>query len=206
MTSPYRFAFLAAPLLTFTYGVIRILDGLDGTRGPGPAWTTGHLAFIAAMAMFVSVFVQLRRLAGGNLLSTVIMWVAITGALALTGQFTVDIVAGFAADDHYAMSMITKEVHSIPVISLAIYDVGPYLFYLGQLALIIQLAVMRRVKVWTPVLVMTDLMMPFIDKDLIPLGAIVLFISFAPLARRPRNSALLPPSSPLRDSPGFIAA
>ncbi|MGK5558830.1 hypothetical protein ACSNOI_45240, partial [Actinomadura kijaniata] len=182
MNSSQRFAFLAAPLLTFAYGVIRILDGLDGARGPGLAWTVGHLAFIAAMAMFVSVFVQLRGLAGGNLPSTLLMWVAIAGAAALSGQFAIDVVAGLMADDHYSMSLITRDVRSTPVVSLAVYDVGPYLFYLGQLALVIQLAVMRRVKAWTPFLVLTDLMMPFVDKDLIPLGALVLLASFAPLA------------------------
>ncbi|MFE3450811.1 hypothetical protein ACFXJ8_17955 [Nonomuraea sp. NPDC059194] len=178
-----RLAFVAAPALTLTYGVIRILDGLDGVRGPGPAWTTGHLAFVGALLLFISIFVQLRRMAGGNGLSTVLAGVAITGALALIGQFTVDIVAGLLAADHYGMSMIIRQVRELPGVSLAVYDIGPYLFYIGQLGLIIQLAVMRRIKVWTPFLVLIDLMMPFIDKDLIPLGAIILFISFLPLAR-----------------------
>lgn len=66
-----RTAFIAAPLLTFAYGVIRILDGLDGSRGPGLAWTTGHLAFLGAMVAFVFVFAQMRRLAGRDTLSTV---------------------------------------------------------------------------------------------------------------------------------------
>ena len=43
-----RIAFIAAPLLVLAYGVIRILDGLDGSRGPGLAWTSGHIAFMAA--------------------------------------------------------------------------------------------------------------------------------------------------------------
>ncbi|MGW2223240.1 hypothetical protein ACWCSD_50310, partial [Nonomuraea sp. NPDC001684] len=59
-----RIAFVAAPVLTFAYGVLRILDGLDGSRGPGPAWTTGHLAFIGALAFFAVTFHEMRRLAG----------------------------------------------------------------------------------------------------------------------------------------------
>ncbi|GAA4066546.1 hypothetical protein [Nonomuraea soli] len=178
-----RAAFVAAPALTLTYGVIRILDGLDGERGPGPAWTTGHLAFVAALLLFVSIFVQLRRMAGGGPLSTLLAGLAITGAVALIAQFVVDIVAGLMATDHYGMSMIIRQVRELPGVSLAVYDAGPYLFYVGQLALIIQLAVKRRVKIWTPFLVLIDLLMPFIDKDLIPVGAVILFISFLPLAR-----------------------
>ncbi|MFC7646417.1 hypothetical protein ACFQX6_41970 [Streptosporangium lutulentum] len=61
-----RIAFIAAPLLVMAYGVIRILDGLDGSRGPGLAWTSGHLAFMAALILFVSTFLQMRRMAAGT--------------------------------------------------------------------------------------------------------------------------------------------
>jgi hypothetical protein len=59
-----RIAFVAAPLFVMAYGVIRLLDGLDGSRGPGLAWTSGHIAFITAMILFISTFVQMRRMAG----------------------------------------------------------------------------------------------------------------------------------------------
>ncbi|WP_208616298.1 hypothetical protein [Amycolatopsis regifaucium] len=167
--------------------MIRIVDGLDGSRGPGPAWTIGHLAFLGAMAFFVAVFVQLRRMAGRNALATVTTVVAIAGAVALSGQFAVDVVAGFMADDHLGMSQIIAEIRKTPGLSLAVYDVGPYLFYLGQLGLVVQLAATRVISVWTPLLVLFDLITPFIDKDLIPLGALVLMISFAAIAKRIPN-------------------
>jgi hypothetical protein len=184
-----RIAFLGAPLLTLTYGVIRIIDGLDGFRGPGPAWTAGHLAFIGAMALFVVVFFWMRRLAGRNVLSTVLTAVASFGALALSVQFGIDVVAGFMADDHLAMSLLTEQAQQNPVVSLLAYDLGPYLFYLGQLALVIQLAVMRRITAWTPWLVLADLAMPFIDKDLIPVGAVILLFSYAGISRRISQSS-----------------
>jgi hypothetical protein len=180
-----RIAFVAAPLLTLTYGVIRIIDGLDGYRGPGLAWTAGHLAFLGAMVLFVSVFWQLRGLAGRNVLSTVIAAVATAGAVALFGQFAIDLVAGFLTTDNLAMSLRIFDIRTTtPGVSLALYDVGPYLFYAGQLALVVQLAVTRRINWWTPLLVAFDLVMPNIDKDLIPIGAVVLLISFVPLAKR----------------------
>lgn len=179
-----RLAFIGAPLLTLAYGVIRIVDGLDGERGPGPAWTIGHLCFIAAMGLFVAVFARMRRMAGRNVLSTVLAVLATVGALALTAQFAIDVIAGIGAADNYAMSMRGAEMRQNPLLQLFAYDLGPYLFYLGQLGLVVLLAAMRRIKAWTPVLVLFDLMMPFIDKDLIPLGAIVLLVSFVLISRK----------------------
>ncbi|MGR6913900.1 hypothetical protein ACU635_06565 [[Actinomadura] parvosata] len=179
-----RFAFIAAPLLTFTYGVIRIIDGLDGSRGPGPAWTIGHLAFMAALVLFVQIFWRLRAMAGHGPLATVSAVAGTAGIATLLAQFGIDLVAGFVAADHDGMGVIFDQVQSVPGVSLVVYDGGPFLFYLAQLALIVQLAVMRRVGAWTPVLVLLDLALPFADKDLIPLGALCLLISFVPLARR----------------------
>ncbi|GAA3079399.1 hypothetical protein [Streptosporangium carneum] len=47
-----RVAFVAASLLVLAYGVIRILDGLDGSRGSGLAWTVGHLTGRSAVSRF----------------------------------------------------------------------------------------------------------------------------------------------------------
>ncbi|MFI7633243.1 hypothetical protein [Nonomuraea sp. NPDC049400] len=190
-----RIAFIAAPVLVFAYGVIRILDGLDGSRGPGLAWTTGHLAFMAALVLFVGIFWQMRRMAGGNALSTVSAVAGTAGVVALLAQFGIDIAVGFMAADHAGMSVLFEQVKAVPGVPIAVYEGGPILFYLGQLALVGQLAAMGRVKAWTPVLVLADLVLPFIDKDLIPLGAVCLLVSFVPLARTaaaaPRPAAAL---------------
>ncbi|MFI6735927.1 hypothetical protein ACIBI9_23640 [Nonomuraea sp. NPDC050451] len=190
-----RIAFIAAPLLVLAYGVIRILDGLDGSRGPGLAWTTGHLAFMAALVLFVPVFWQMRRMAGANALATASATAGTVGVVALLGQFGIDIVVGFMSADNEAMSVLFDQVQSVPGVSAVVYDVVPLLFFAGQLALVVQLAVLRRVRVWTPVLVVADLVLPFVEKDLIPLGALCLLVSFVPLARQvtaaPRPAAAL---------------
>ncbi|MEV4242219.1 hypothetical protein AB0J63_02295 [Streptosporangium canum] len=51
---------------------------------------------------------------------------------------------------------------------------------------------MRRIKVWTPFLVLCDLIMPNIDKDLIPLGALLLLVSFASISHRATSTASHP--------------
>lgn len=157
--------------------MIRILDGLDGSRGPGLAWTTGHLAFIAVPAMFISTFLQMRRIAGRNALSNVSATIGIVGILALSTQFVIDMVVGFLRADRAGMGVRFEEIQAVPGVSIAVYDGGPFFFYIGRLALVV-----RRVKVRTPFLVLLDLLLPFIDKDLIPLGAVFLLASFAPLA------------------------
>ncbi|MEQ4720726.1 hypothetical protein [Nonomuraea sp. B19D2] len=179
-----RFAFIAAPLLVFAYGVIRILDGLDGSRGPGIAWTTGHLAFMAALVLFVPTFWRLRHLAGRNALATASAVAGTAGIVALLAQFAIDVVVGFMAADHDAMGPLFDQVQAVPGVELAVYDAGPYLFYVAQLALVVHCALRKEVKAWTPVLVLIDLMLPLIDKDFIPVGAIFLLVSFWPLARR----------------------
>jgi hypothetical protein len=179
-----RVPFIAAPVLMLVYGVVRIIDGFDGERGPGPAWTIGHLVFIVAMVMFLLVFRHLHRLAGRDALSTVALVVAAVGAVALVGQFGVDIVSGLLADDHARMAEISRSVHGNQLVALAIYDVGPYLFYAGQFVLVVQLAVTRRIAGWTPFLLLADLVLPLVDKDLIPIGAAALLVSFVSISRR----------------------
>ncbi|GAA4573226.1 hypothetical protein [Planotetraspora kaengkrachanensis] len=177
-----RIAFVAAPLLTMAYGVIRILDGLDGSRGPGLAWTTGHLAFLGALTMFVVTFVHMRRMAGSNTLSTVSATIGIVGILSLSAQFVIDMIVGFLSADHAAMGVHFERIQAVPGVLFAVYTVVPVFFFIGQFALATQLAVQRRVKAWTSVLVLLDCVVPNLDKDLMPLGALFLLVAFIPLA------------------------
>ncbi|MFI7110216.1 hypothetical protein ACIBK9_28165 [Nonomuraea sp. NPDC050227] len=183
-----RIAFVAAPVLTFAYGVLRILDGLDGSRGPGPAWTTGHLAFIGALAFFAVTFHEMRRLAGRGRLATGLAVAGYVGIATLIAQFSIDIVVGFRSADHAAMGVLFDQVQSVPGVQQVVYDFGPMLFFVAQIGLVLQLAVQRRVKAWTPVLVVADVMVPFVEKDLMPLGAACLLVSFLAMAQVSRAS------------------
>ncbi|WP_149261942.1 hypothetical protein [Actinomadura sp. K4S16] len=183
-----RIAFVAAPVLTFTYGVIRILDGLDGSRGPGLAWTTGHLAFIGALVFFAMTFHEIRRLAGRGRLATGLVAAGYIGITTLIAQFTIDLVVGFRSADHAAMDVLFDQVQSVPGVQQVVYGFGPLLFFVAQIGLVLQLAIQRRVKAWMPVLVIADVLVPFVEKDLMPLGAACLLISFLALARVSRAS------------------
>lgn len=184
-----RAAYVAAPLLVLSYGLIRILDGLDGSRGPGLAWTTGHLAFLAALVLFIVIFRDLWQTLDRNRVATVSLVLGLAGILCTIAQFSIDIVVGFLAADHEAMSPLFDQVQAIPVVSLAVYAVGPALFYAAQLALVIQLAARRQVKAWVPVLALFDVVLPVVDIDLIPVGAVCMLAAFWPLFRRQAPAA-----------------
>ncbi|MER7503347.1 hypothetical protein AB0L05_12695 [Nonomuraea pusilla] len=180
---PARIAFVAAPLLVLAYGLLRLVDGLDGSRGPGPAWTAGHLAFLAALALFALIFREMWRMLGRDSLATATTVAGFAGIAAASAQFAIDVAVGFTAADHDAMAPLFAQVKAVPGVSLAVYDAGPFLFFIAQFALVVQLAARRLVAFWTPVLVLLDLTLPLVSKDLIPVGALFLLVSFWPLAR-----------------------
>ncbi|WP_182907957.1 hypothetical protein [Microbispora sp. H13382] len=185
-------ALVAAPALVGAYGVARILDGLDGSRGPGPAWTMGHLFFLAALVLFVWIFGRLRTMAGGGLTATAGYIAGLAGALALAAQFTIDIVVGFLSADHDAMGPRFDAVKAIPGVEPVVYTVVPLLFYVGMVTLVARLASQRRVPWWSATLVLVQAVLPLVSKDLIPLGAALLLLAFVPLMRvRPARPVAL---------------
>ncbi|MFI1856081.1 hypothetical protein [Streptomyces sp. NPDC020480] len=183
------FAFIAAPLLVIVYAVIRSLDGLDGERGPGLAWMTGHLAFLAALLLFVPVFLNLRRLAGGGRFATWTVAVALVGTACTVVQIAVDIVIGALATDHDDMRAMFSDVIKVPGVDIVVYTVGPVLFFLGLVVVFCQLAVARAVPAWQAALVVTGALVLPAGLDLLPVAGVLLFAGLAPFARRVARGA-----------------
>jgi hypothetical protein len=180
-----RSALIAAPLFAFAYGAIRILDGLDGSYGPGLAWTAGHLAFMAALLLFAWLFLWFRTLAGRDALTTAGAVAGLVGVVALLVQFGIDIAVGFAAADRDGMNLLFQQVQSVPGVPFTVYDGLPFLFYVAQLVLMIRLAVLRVLPVWTLAPVLVYLALPIVWKDLIPVSALFMLVALLPLIRRP---------------------
>ncbi|WP_104819238.1 hypothetical protein [Kitasatospora sp. MMS16-BH015] len=178
-----RAAFIAAPLLTGAYGVFRLVNGMGGERQPGFSWTAGHLCFLLALGCFVRAFAVMRARAGAGRLATVGYWLATVGATAVAGQFAIDLVVGWISPDRAAMALRYDQIQAVPGVMPVCYTVLPLLFFVGQTILVGQLARRRVLRPWAPVLVLVDNLLPFADKDLIPLGAVLLLISYAPLYR-----------------------
>ncbi|MGI5165086.1 hypothetical protein ACQEU3_12085 [Spirillospora sp. CA-253888] len=178
-----RIAFLGAPLLVSVYGLVRIADGFDGERGPGLAWTTGHLAFLGALALFGVVLWEARRLSGGGTFAAATTVVGFAGIVFAMAQFAIDIVIGALAADHADMAGMFRDVRAVPGLDLAVYDAGPALFYLGLLVAVVHLAVVRAVPAWSPVAVVFGVLASMVELDLLPLAGLLMLAAFTPLAR-----------------------
>ncbi|MFI7009898.1 hypothetical protein [Streptomyces sp. NPDC050145] len=177
-----RTAFFLGPALFGAYGLIRVLDGLDGERGPGLAWTAGHLCFLVGLVFFVRGFVALRsRARHRDPVATTGLWTGIAGAVALSVQFGVDIVTGLMAADHAEMARLSDNFGSLPGVEAAFYMFGPMLFFVGQIVLTLRLGALRRLPLWAPCLVFVSALMPFLGKDLMPVAALLLLVGYAPL-------------------------
>ncbi|MFJ9560694.1 hypothetical protein ACIRQQ_11705 [Streptomyces fuscichromogenes] len=184
-TAMTRTAFIAAPLCMLAYGAIRLSDP---DHGPGPAWTSGHVALITGVLLFGAVLPGLLRLseptAGAARLSArTATLLGLVGVAAVTVQGVIDIVVGFRADDRAGMNRLYEEIQSHPGVLPAVYTVGPMLFYVGLLWLVVQLAVQGRIGAWRPVLVTLGIAVAAAGLDLIPLSALLFCAALSPLGR-----------------------
>ncbi|MGW6984196.1 hypothetical protein ACWGE1_32925 [Streptomyces sp. NPDC054932] len=190
-----RAAFVTAPLCMLAYGLIRLSDP---DHGPGPAWTAGHIALLAGVLQFALILPALHRLTGpargaGRISAGAATLLGLTGALAVTAQASIDLVVGFRATDRPGMARLFEEIQSHPGVLPAVYTVGPMLFYVGLLWILVHLAVQHRVSPWRPVLVVLGTATTAASLDLLPLGAL-----FFTAALLPRSLPLTAPHGPAR--------
>lgn len=167
------------------YGTIRLSDP---DHGPGLAWTAGHIALLAGVLLFAVIFPALHRMTGpatgaGRLSAGAASLLGLTGTLAVVAQAAIDLVVGFRAADRPGMERLFEEVQSHPGVVPAVYSVGPMLFYVGLVWLLVQLAVQRRISPWRPVLVVLGTATTAVSLDLLPLGALLFTAALAPLGR-----------------------
>jgi len=177
--------FVAAPLLFIAYGIVRWIDGADGDHGPGLAWTIGHLLFLAGFALYaVALFALRGLLVRAREVSLVALVAGLVGVAAFLRVIVIDLIVGFRADDHAAMSVIGDEYDRWPGdlgLYDALYTVGPVLFLAGLLTLAILLTRERRLPIWSPLLLVLGFITITINLDLIPLGGAFLLVALLPL-------------------------
>ncbi|WP_126639156.1 hypothetical protein [Embleya hyalina] len=191
-----RTAFHLAPALMGAYGVVRLIDGIDGQHGPGPAWTVGHLLFLGSLLLYGVVIAGLRRRildteGGGRarrITAGALTTVAAVGLAAFVRVAVVDIVVGLKAADAAEKSALSDRYADVPaVIPQAFYEIGPVFFMLGLLALFVQYAVVgpRRglASAAAPVLVLVGFVAIMADLNLLPIGAALIWVALVPLTR-----------------------
>jgi hypothetical protein len=156
----------AAPGLMLAYGVCRWIDGLDGDRGNGWAWDVGHAAFWVAIVLFAVLAERLRQARPG-VLATVATLVTVAGSVLFLLVITHDLFEAFPNPPAFVQIL------------------GPALFELGLLTLLVRHAAAGLLPVWTPILVLLGFVTIPISLDLLPLSAILVGAGLIPLGLRP---------------------
>ncbi|MGC5020302.1 hypothetical protein [Micromonospora sp. DT47] len=174
LSASIRLTAVAAPLLLLLYGLCRLVDGLDGDRHNGLAWDVGHVLFLLGIVGFAALAVGLRRVlrpAGWRVAVDVATAAALLGAAAFGWVILGDLFTRLA------------DTAPDPVLT-----VGPALFQLGLLTLLVRAATIRPrlLPVWGPVLVFVGFVALAVDLDLLPVGAALVFAGLLPLARAGR--------------------
>ncbi|MEU6206340.1 hypothetical protein ABZ814_22475 [Micromonospora musae] len=177
-----RLAAVTAPLLLLLYGVSRLADGLDGDRGPGPAWNFGHTSFLISIVAFAVLAVELRRLLLAatprlHTLTDIATAATLVGAASFLWVILGDLFAGFA------------QTAPLPD---PLYLAGPLLFQLGLLTLLVRAATVRprRLPRWAPPLVLVGFLALGANLDLLPVGAALIFAGLLPLRPHPEPHGL----------------
>lgn len=171
---PARFSALAAPVLLLLYGVLRLIDGLDGDHGSGLAWDLGHVLFFIAFLLLGVLIIGMWQLVPAATVRQRI----VAGVAMLLGMFGVGCFLWVIAGDLFASF---RDAAPLPD---ALEMVGPLLFQIGVLTLLVLLAAARprRLPVWSPPLVLVGFLLFAVNLDLIPVGALLVLAGLAPLA------------------------
>jgi hypothetical protein len=179
-TPPFvRFSALAAPILLLLYGLLRLVDGMDGAHGPGPAWNLGHTLFLFAFVLLGVVVAGLRQLVPDT-----------TKRLRIVANSaTVAGLVGVACFLWVILGDLFPDFDDALPVPDAVQLVGPLLFQLGALTLLVLLATVRprRLPAWSPALVLVGFVLFAVNLDLIPVGALFVLAGLYPLARTDRT-------------------
>jgi hypothetical protein len=179
-TPPFvRFSALAGPILLLLYGLLRLVDGMDGAHGPGLAWSLGHTLFLIAFVLLGVVVAGLRQLVPATT----------TRLRIVANSATVAGLVGVACFLWVILGDLFPDFDDALPVPDAVQIVGPMLFQLGTLALLVILATVRprRLPAWSPALVLVGFVVFAVNLDLIPVGALFVLAGLYPLAREDRK-------------------
>jgi hypothetical protein len=169
-----RFCAVTAPALMLVYGILRWIDGLDGRHKGGPAWNVGHTAFLIAIVLFGVLAVGLGRIVrrespSRQPVADVATAATLFGAACFLWVIIGDLFAGF------------RDAAPLPG---PLELIGPALFQLGMLTLLVLLVVARprRLPVWSPMLVLLGFASIAASLELLPFASILVGAGLVPLA------------------------
>jgi hypothetical protein len=181
-----RHAAVDAPVLLLVYGLLRLVDGLDGSHGQGLASDFAYLALFGSMVLFGVLAAAVRPLVPA-------------GARPLAAFAAAATVAGTAC---FLWTLVSTAIAGVTRPAEPLRFAGPLLFSLGMLTLLGLLVASRHAPAWSPLLFGAGIVAVLIDADSLPPAALILLAALAPLARptetrtpstRPAETSQYPP-------------
>jgi hypothetical protein len=168
-----RIAAIGAPVFIFLYGLLRLIEVMEGNQSHGFVWNIGHVLFFFSFVLFGGLSVELKRLVPSK------SKVSKGGAyLAMVAS-----LLGIACFLWGILGDLIKNVASVPTL---LKLVGPLLFQVGMLGLLIMLVATRprQLPIWTPILVLIGFLFFAINLNLLPIGALIILLGLSPLVFR----------------------
>jgi hypothetical protein len=159
------FVTLAVPATLLVYAAARLLDGRDGSHGPGFWWNVGHLAFLGTWSCFAILAGYLVRTSS-----------PVVPGLRL---LAIPVLAGVAAFSWVVLGDLGLGLPDLPD---PLRTAGPLALLIGFVPLVGATARARSVSPWWlyPILVAAALLLVGADLDLLPLTALLLVPALRP--------------------------
>ena len=171
-----RIEAIGAPILILLYGLLRLIDVMNGNQSHGFNWNLGHAFFFIAFFLFGGLTVELRRLVPGKTKPA-----KVAGYLTMTAS-----LFGAACFLWGILGDLFSGLNNVAPLPALLKVVGPLLFQVGLLGLLVMLAATRprRLPIWTPILVLAGFLLFAINLNLLPIGAIIILFGLSPLVLR----------------------
>ena len=157
---------LFGPLLLFVHGILGWLDGPDS--GPGTGWfaVLAGLTLVAGVVALALLAARLGEQSGGGVLATIAVVASAFGAGAV-GAITMGRMLGYLGE-------------GLPT---ALTAGGPILITIGLGLLLFRLVLVGRVPTSAVALALLGAALVAMPWGLLPLGALLLLVGLAPVAR-----------------------
>ena len=162
--------------------------------GSNQAWVPAHLLMLGSLYCYVAVILGANQLLGihkglWGVLGDGATALALVGLLLLVSQITIDIAVGLLTSTPYEMDQMFGKIRANPGMEYAVYSIGPLLFFLGFLLVILLLARFQVLAHWGAGLAVAGIIFGIVGNGLnllpsvltVPLSLGSVWIGFLPI-------------------------
>lgn len=184
---------IGSALLLVCWGLLN----LTNHTGADTTWVYSHVLLLAGYLLIFIGALKLHETIKANSRNSYVRYInfasvglVLLGFVAFIGQLTTDLVVGQVAQTQVAMDALFTTIHDNLALHLAFYAVGPSLFFVGLLFLVLIALKVRALSRYAAIFAavgITVVGVAFgvgngsISSPLYPLGILLLIVGFLPL-------------------------